>query len=132
MRPSLLHMPVRRVLLLVALAAGASSAHAAFNLDTVAARAQEMAGKPYHHPKGVVPDWLLHISYDQWRDIRFRADAALFKKEKLPFQVQFFHPGLFYDRVVKINLVEGDKVTPFEFSPSLFDYGKNDFASRVP
>jgi glucans biosynthesis protein len=112
--------------------AAAAPVHAAFGLDTVAERAQQLAGQPYKDPKGSVPDWLLSINYDQWRDIRYRAEEALWKKEKLPFQVQFFHPGLFYDRVVRINVVEGDKVRPLEFTPSQFDYGKNDFASRVP
>jgi glucans biosynthesis protein len=79
-----------------------------------------------------VPDWLLNISYDQWREIRFRADHALWRGERSPFQVQFFHPGLYYNRVVSVNVVEGDAVRPVAFSPSQFDYGKNDFASRVP
>lgn len=118
-------------LLPLALAA-AVPARAAFNLDDVAERARQLAAQPYKDPKGGVPDWLLHINYDQWRDIRYRAEDAVWKKEKLPFQVQFFHPGLFYDRVVKMNVVEGDKTRPVEFSPSQFDYGKNDFASRVP
>jgi glucans biosynthesis protein len=47
--------------------------------------------------------------------------------------VQFFHPGLFYDRPIVINTVAPDgAVKPVPFSPSLFDYGRNDFASRVP
>lgn len=122
--------PGRLVLVLVL--AAALPAHAAFSLDNVAERAQQLAGQPYKDPKGSVPDWLLNISYDQWRDVRYRPDDALWRKEKLPFQVQFFHPGLFYDRIVRMNVVEGDKVKPLEFSPSQFDYGKNDFASRVP
>jgi glucans biosynthesis protein len=39
---------------------------------------------------------------------------------------------LYYDRPVAIRVVDGERVRPVEFSPSQFDYGKNDFASKVP
>ncbi len=110
----------------------APDARAAFDLNTVTEKARKLAEEPYKDPAGKVPDWLLKVSYDQWRDIRFRADHALWRDAKLPFQVQFFHPGLYYDRVVAVNVVKNDKPHPVEFSPSQFDYGKNDFASKVP
>jgi len=105
---------------------------AAFDLDDVAAQAEKLAREPYRDPQGQVPDWLLKITYDQWRDIRFRPDHALWRDRKLPFQVQFFHPGLYYDRTVAINTIEDGKVRPVEFSTSQFDYGKNDFAGKIP
>ena len=128
---------VRRALLLAAaflafLVLRADEARAAFGLDDVAERAKKIAVTAYRDPKGQVPDWLLKISYDQWRDVRFRPEAALWGDKKLPFQVQFFHPGLYYDRTVRMNVVQGSQVKPVRFSPSQFDYGKNDFASRVP
>jgi len=104
----------------------------AFDLDDVAAKAQEIAGQPFQEPKGQVPDWLLKITYDQWRDIRFRPDRALWRDRRSPFQVQFFHPGFFYDRTVAMNVIEADGVRPVAFSPNQFDYGKNEFASRIP
>ena len=119
-------------LLLAILLFSRDEARAAFGLDDVGERAKKLAASTYNEPKGQVPDWLLKLSYDQWRDIRFRPDEALWRTKKLPFQVQFFHPGLYYDRTVKVNLVEPSGVKPFRFSPNMFDYGKNDFASRVP
>ena len=105
---------------------------AKFDLDDVAAKAQKLAQEPFRDTTGQVPDWLLKISYDQWRDIRFRPDQALWRDSKSPFQVQFFHPGLYYDRTVAIDVVNGSGVHPVPFSPSQFDYGRNDFASKVP
>jgi glucans biosynthesis protein len=121
-------------LLVAALAALPTAARAAFDLNQVAAIADKLAKSPYEDDKGSVPKWLADLSYDQWRDIRFRTDKALWSDiAKQRFTVQFFHPGLFYDRVVKINVVESKgAVRPVAFSPSFFDYGKNDFASRVP
>ena len=37
----------------------------------------------------------------------------------LPFQVQLFHPGLYYDRTVQVNVVDADGVHLLPFSPEL-------------
>jgi glucans biosynthesis protein len=72
------------------------------------------------------------LSYDQWRDIRFRPDHALWRDRGLPFEVQLFHPGLYFDRSVRVNVVEGGVARELRFSTELFDYGKNRFAHRIP
>jgi periplasmic glucans biosynthesis protein len=123
---------VRAVVALALLAAGTPAVAKSFDFEDAAAVAKKLAEQPFQEPKGQVPDWLLKISYDQWRDIRYRPDRALWRDKKLPFQVQFFHPGLFYDRTVRVDVVERGGVKPVAFSPSQFDYGKNDFASRIP
>src|SRR5206468_2437134 len=75
-----------------------AGAKEAFDFATVGEKAQKLAAEPVREPTGQVPDWLLKISYDEWRDIRFRPDHALWRDKKLPFQIQFFHPGLYYNR----------------------------------
>jgi len=104
----------------------------AFGIEDVAAKAQALAQQPFHDPKDQVPEWLIKISYDQWRDIRFRPDQALWADRHSPFQVQFFHPGLYYQRTVAMNVVDEHGVQPIPFSTSRFDYGKNTFADRIP
>ena len=83
----------------------------AFDLDDVAKRAEELAREPFRAPRrrGAATG-SREISYDQWRDIRFRPDRALWRDAKLPFQVQFFHPGLFYDRTVRVHVVDAEGV----------------------
>ena len=103
-----------------------------FTFEDVTSRAQQLAKENFKDPRGEVPAWLTQITYDQWRDIRFRSERSLWRDKRLPFQVQFFHPGLYYDRTVVINVVDAKGVRPIPFSPSDFDYGKNEFASRVP
>jgi glucans biosynthesis protein len=103
----------------------------AFGLEDVAAKAAALAKQRFQNPV-LVPDWMLRISYDQWREIRFRPEAALWRDRKLPFQVQFFHPGLFYDRSVAMNVVDASGIHPVAFSPNQFDYGASELASRVP
>jgi glucans biosynthesis protein len=120
-----------RLLFLAVLLAGAFPA-AAFDLAAVAKQAQALAAAPFRDPRGEVPGWLLEIGYDQWRDIRFRTDRALWREQGLPFEAQFFHPGLYYDRVVRVHEIAGGSVKDVPFSPDLFDYGRNEFASRLP
>ena len=120
-----------RLLLTAALLAGPLPA-AAFDFGVVAKEAQALAAAPFRDPRGEVPGWLLEIGYDEWRDIRFRTDRALWREHGLPFEAQFFHPGLYYDRVVRVHEIDGGSVKDVPFSPDLFDYGRNEFASRLP
>lgn len=96
-----------------------------FSRQAVVDKAQQLSQVPFNQEKGQVPQALLDMSYDTWRDIRFRPEKALWKNEKLPFQLQFFHPGLFYDRLVDINIIHKDTVERFPFDNALFDYGSN-------
>lgn len=116
-------------------AAGSTAAtqpsSAFFSLANVEEKARALADKPYENPDGSVPDFLMNISYDQWRKLRFRADHSLWRDQKLPFEVQFFHPGLFYNRLVAINLVEGSDSKKLPFSTDMFEYGDEALAQRI-
>jgi periplasmic glucans biosynthesis protein len=112
-----------------------AAAHAApFGLDDVAKVAAQYAKEPFKDRQKAVPKWMTvgSLSYDQWRDIRFRPDRSLWRDEKLPFQVQLFHPGLYFDRSVRVNVVDGGVARELPYSARFFDYGKNDFASKIP
>src|SRR5262249_38919622 len=123
-----LHVTSRgRLALALLLATAVPPACAGFDFTTVVHRAERLAAHRWKEPPNNVPDWLLKLSYDQFRDIRFRPEQAIWRDRKLAFEVQLFHPGLYYNRTVAISLVEKDKVTPLAFSPTLFDYGQNDF-----
>ncbi|MFH1665110.1 MAG: glucan biosynthesis protein G [Candidatus Omnitrophota bacterium] len=104
-----------------------------FTFNNVVELAEKSAQKPYvENPGEGLPDLLRDISYNQWRDIRYRKEKALWYNENIPFKIEFFHPGFLYNRPVKINIVDDSKVLPFNYSPELFDYGKNDFGERIP
>jgi glucans biosynthesis protein len=107
---------------------------AAFDLEDVASRAEQIAKEPYRNRQKEVPAWMRvgALSYDQWRDIRFRPDRSLWRAEKLPFQVQLFHPGLYFERSVQVNVVDAKGAHPLPYSNRFFDYGENDFAKKIP
>lgn len=106
------------------------SAHAAdqapadqpFDAQAVRRMAQELAQKAYKKPDTSLPPEFSDLSYDAYRSIRFRPDRALWRDEKLPFQVQFFHRGFIFKDRVEIFEVSGGRARPIVFSPSLFDY----------
>jgi len=94
-------------------------------------RAQVLSEEPYQEPDNKTPDFLRNISYDQWRDIRFKDENTLWGEDESPFKIRFFHPGFFYHQPVVVNEVER-VIKPFTFSPELFEYGHNDFQSQIP
>lgn len=102
-----------------------------FGLGDVENMARELAAKPFVDNIGQVPDILKTISYDDWRDIRFAQEKSLWREDKLPFELQFFHPGLFYDRTVAINVVDQGVPKRLAFDTSAFNYGRNKFAEQL-
>jgi periplasmic glucans biosynthesis protein len=110
----------------------AAAARNAFGIEDVAKRAKKLAAQSYRDHEQNQPNWLREITYDQWRDIRFRPERALFLDKNLPFTIQFFHPGFHFDRSIKVNVVTATGVASVPFAPDMFDYGKNEFGSRVP
>jgi glucans biosynthesis protein len=105
-----------------------------FGLQNVIERARMLASEPYQDPRGKMPQWLLNITYDQMRDIRFIPDKSHWRKENLPFELQFFHAGLYFDRTVKINEVTPAGPIPIRFTTDLFNYEKSaqKLKARVP
>ena len=111
----------------------ALAAKSAFSFQNAVQEAQKLSEKPYKSPKGEVPDPLLAINYDQWRDIRFKPEKSFWRKEGLPFTLQFFHPGLYYDRTVGFYTItpKGD-AKPIPFSKDLFTYRREEVEPLVP
>lgn len=123
----------QRYLLAVALAGCTtlfSDCAFAFDFSDVAQRAQQLAQTPYRKPAANLPKSIQNLSYDQYRDIRFNPEQSLWRSAKLPFEVAFFHQGLFYDHPVKINEISGRGVHEIKFKPALFNYGKNQLDAR--
>jgi glucans biosynthesis protein len=99
------------------------AAETKFDFETVRARARTLAAQPYVPPtKDRVPEWLRTLSYDDYRIIEFDAAHSLWRKEKLPFQMQFFHPGQLFNRVVAISEIRGGRAEPVAFRKDFFNY----------
>jgi glucans biosynthesis protein len=103
----------------------------AFGFDDVALKARQLAAKPHVATPDNLPAELKSLSYDQYRDIRFQPDRALWRAEKLPFEVMFFHLGKFQTQPVLINEVTKQGVKHVAFDRQDFDYGKNKLSQKA-
>jgi len=102
-----------------------STSCAAFGFDDVASRARQLAAASYKKPDVTLPKELQELTYDQYRDIRFKPDRAWWRTSKLPFELMFFHQGLYYNYPVKLHEIAPDGVHDMRFDPEFFDYGAN-------
>ena len=102
----------------------AAQAAWAFDFDDVAQRARELAAAPYKRGPGL-PKELQGLDYDRYRDIRFKPQRFLWREAKLPFELAFFHPGLYFDQPVRLHEVSAEGVREIRFDPEAFDYGAN-------
>ncbi len=103
----------------------AQDAHA-FGFADVAQRAKTLAATPFKKPEGhVLPKELQGLTYDSYRDIRYKPIDAWWRGSKLPFELEFFHRGFYFDQPVTINEVLGGRVREIKYSPDLFDFGTN-------
>jgi glucans biosynthesis protein len=94
-----------------------------FDRSIVRQMARDAAGKPFKAPDGKLPDHLNDLDYDHYRAIRFLPDRALWRGEKLPFEVQFFHRGFFYKNRVDIYEVANGQATKIAYQPENFSFG---------
>lgn len=99
----------------------------AFSSATVHELARSLAAEKFVSPKTNLPKELQQLTYDQYRDIRFKPERALWLPEALPFQVELFHQGFIFNDPVKIYSVADGKSQRIAYSPDLFAFGP-----RVP
>lgn len=106
---------------------GVTLSHAAlaFDFDDVAHRAKALATKPFERPTTQLPKTLTDLNYDQYQQIKYKPEKALWRGNKLPFEIQFYHPGLYFNQIVKMNLITAGGVRKIPFLPENFDYGSN-------
>ncbi|MDF9826081.1 glucans biosynthesis protein [Ereboglobus sp. PH5-10] len=115
---------MRPVLCGVVVTTAASSAVAqdAFDFEKLRERAAALAAKPYVAPPSRVPEALRRLNYDEYRQIAYRADHALWARDDIPFRMQFFHPGFIQLHTVRINEVVDGRAARIPFSAEAFDY----------
>jgi glucans biosynthesis protein len=94
------------------------------DFNHVSEKARELASRPYQAPDaGVVPQWMKGLDYDQYRDIRFLPDKALWSSGGLGFRLHLFHPGYLFKQPVMINECTATHSQRIRFTPEFFDYG---------
>ncbi|HEY4975389.1 MAG TPA: glucan biosynthesis protein, partial [Steroidobacteraceae bacterium] len=95
-----------------------------FGFESVQHIAQARSNEPYRDHSSKLPDSLSKISYDDYRNIQFRGEQALWRHQAL-FEVQFFHRGFAYDKRVNVTEVGDNGVLRvINYDPAQFEFGK--------
>lgn len=102
-----------------------------FGFDDVAAQAKLQAQRAYGSASRKPPAELQALTYDQYRDIRFRPNHALWRAENLPFELMFFHLGKFQTEPVRINEITPQGARHIRYKSADFDYGKNKLSPQT-
>lgn len=103
------------------------TAGGAWSLDMfahVSALAASRAQQAFVPSSTALPDELAQLSYDGWRDIRFRPDRALWQREQLPFEAMLFHVAR-QSQAVRLHEVDGSQVRELPYAPADYSYGRN-------
>ncbi|MDP5009027.1 MAG: glucan biosynthesis protein, partial [Glaciimonas sp.] len=97
----------------------------AFDFAWLKGQAKHLSEQAYQLPVNHIPDEVKNLTWDQYQMLNFRADHALWAQDKLPFQVKFFHLGLFYKTPVTIFEVTDGQAQELAYSADMFNYGKS-------
>ena len=103
-----------------------------FRFEDVVRRARELSGAPFEAPAAQLPEPLNRLSFDDYRDIRFRPEKALLASGNGPFRMQLFHLGFLFQRPVTVNVIREGVPTPVPYQRELFDYGRNKIERPLP
>jgi len=106
-----------------ALAAPPVDASTTFGPGHVQRLAEQLSAQAFAKPSASLPQSFQHLTYDQFRDIRFRTEQAIWRGEKFDFELQLLPMGWLFDTPVEIWLV--DKGTAGRLLPdkTLFSLG---------
>jgi glucans biosynthesis protein len=118
------------VLPITSQAAGASES---FNLSSLQAIAKELAAKPFDTNRDKIT-FTRKLSYEEYHNLLFRSENAYWKKENLPFTLEFFPLGWLYERKVTICEVVEGKAREIEYNKSFFTgvYDKKNNEVEIP
>jgi glucans biosynthesis protein len=96
-----------------------------FDFATLKGQARTLAAAPYQPSQHPLPANLNGLSWDQYQAIHFKPEHALWIDQKLRFQVELFHLGLYFKRPVRMFEVADGSAQELAYDPSMFEYGKS-------
>ena len=97
-------------------------APAPFSFEALKQRARRAWPRsPYVAPPRPSPEILQQIDYDAHGKIRFKTDLALWANGPSEFPVTFFHLGRFFQKPVRMHVVEGGQAREIVYDSDYFD-----------
>jgi periplasmic glucans biosynthesis protein len=93
-----------------------------FEAADVVEMARRLAAEP-PRARGAVTPGLEQLNYDQYRDIRFRIDQALWTGDRTAFRIDLLPAGFVYTAPVAVAIVEDGVVHAQVSDPAMFELG---------
>jgi glucans biosynthesis protein len=94
-----------------------------FTASTVRDLAESLSREPFNRRVAELPGELGNLTYDQYRDIRFRPEASIWRGDGRGFAVDLLHSGSIFKTPVDIFLVEHGEARQVGYDPNLFTFG---------
>lgn len=106
------------------LTADTTLARRPFSFELLRERATAMAKRPYDSGQGrsTLPESLQRLGWDDYQQLRFKSDRALWAQQELTFRAQFFHLGLYFHKPVRIHELADGEARELAYDPSSFHY----------
>ena len=95
-----------------------------FDSEALREVARALAAKPFAPPESI-DEPFASLSYDQYRDIRYRPELAYWLGEDRGFTLEFMHAGFIYKTPVQIHILEDGEPRKIEYGSHLFNFGPN-------
>ncbi|WP_244607331.1 glucan biosynthesis protein G [Bosea sp. CS1GBMeth4] len=103
-----------------------------FGYEDVVRQARELAARPFDTSAPGIPEALKALTYDSYREIRFRRDKALWQDSGSDYRLHLFHLGFLHDKPVPIHVISDGNAIPLPFNMALFEYGKAQIPQKLP
>ena len=103
-----------------------------FSFASLKQHAQAMSTTGYIAPPRPAPDITANIDYATHGQIKFRTESALGAQGPGNFPVTFFHLGKFFQKAVRIHMVERGQAREIIYRTDYFDMPSDSIARRLP
>ncbi|VVM07653.1 partial Glucans biosynthesis protein G, partial [Methylacidimicrobium cyclopophantes] len=98
--------------------------------EDIVEEARKALSEPY--AAATVPAFLSTLTFDQYRQIRWRDENLLWRDAALPFQIGFFHPGYLFNQPIRCFQVDRKGVQAIPYLPRFFDFGGVVSPAKLP
>ena len=92
----------------------------AFDYAWLKGRARALAGSPHVSHEGELPKALQNLTWDDYMQLSFDSEHALWQDEKSLFRAELFHLGLYFRTPITIYELQDGKVKEIDYTPDLF------------
>lgn len=96
-----------------------------FDYAWLKGRAKALSQAPHVSHAGELPKAIQNLTWDQYMQLTFNTEHALWKNGPALFWAELFHLGLFFKTPVTIYELDKGKVKELPYSSDLFHYGRS-------